>query len=48
MLNLRYGRRFKKALQRPGNTIEKFKAALGYLVFEKPLPPEYLDHKLGG
>ena len=52
MLNLRYGRRFKKefkkALQRPGNTIEKFKAALEYLVSEKPLPPEYLDHKLGG
>lgn len=52
MLNLRYGRRFKKeflkALKRPGNTVERFRSALEYLVNEKPLPPEYCDHKLGG
>lgn len=52
MLNLRYGRRFKKefrqALQKPGNTIEKFTTVLKYLVNEKPLPPENKDHKLSG
>ena len=49
---MRYGRRFKKefqnALCRPGHTPEKFKEVLEYLVNEKPLPPQYNDHRLGG
>lgn len=52
MLKLRYGRHFKKdfkkSLKRKGQTVEKFKTVLEYLVNEKPLPEQYADHKLNG
>ena len=52
MLDIQYGRRFKKefqkAIHQEGRTPEMFQAVLDYLVHEKPLPENYRDHKLTG
>ena len=52
MLNIQYGRRFKKEFQKTihqeGHTPEMFQTVLDYLVREQPLPEKYRDHKLTG
>lgn len=52
MLNIQYGRRFKKefqkAIHQKGHTPEMFQTVLDYLVCEQPLPDKYRDHKLSG
>lgn len=52
MLDIQYGRRFKKefqkAIHQEGHTPEMFQAVLDYLVHEKPLPENYRDHNLTG
>lgn len=52
MLDIQYGRRFKKefqkAVRQEGHTPEMFQTVLDYLVYEKPLPENYRDHKLTG
>ena len=52
MLNVRYGRRFKKELQKvlqqPGHTPEKLASVVDLLRADSPLPPKYDDHKLIG
>lgn len=51
MLKIRRTNRFKKEFQKMlsrGHSVEKFQEVLNYLVNEKPLPPEFKDHKLRG
>ena len=52
MLDIQYGRRFKKefqqSLRQEGHTPEMFQTVLNYLIHEKPLPEKYRDHKLSG
>lgn len=51
MLKIQRSTRFKKDFQKMikrGHSAEKFTEVLKYLVNEKPLPPEYRDHKLQG
>ncbi|MBR2214871.1 MAG: type II toxin-antitoxin system YafQ family toxin [Selenomonadaceae bacterium] len=52
MLNVRYGRRFRRelqdALKAPGRTPQAIKTVVDLLAAEKPLPPKYRDHKLSG
>ena len=51
MLEIYRTNRFKKDFQKiikRGHSVEKFNDVLNYLVNEKPLPPEYRDHKLQG
>ena len=52
MLDIQYGRRFKKEFQKAlcqeGHTPKKFQTVLDYLVKEMPLPEKYHDHKLAG
>lgn len=49
MLQLKYGKQFEKDLLRSekrGLDISKLRDAVNILQAEKPLPPEYKDHKL--
>ena len=52
MLDIQYGRRFKKefqkAIRQEGHTPAMFQTVLDYLVHQKPLPEKYHDHKLSG
>ncbi len=52
MLEIQYGRRFKKEFQKTvrqeGHTPKMLQDVLDYLVEEKPLPEKYHDHKLAG
>lgn len=52
MLKLRTHKRFdkeyQKAIQQKGNTPDKLREVLNYLVNEKPLPEKYCDHELSG
>lgn len=52
MLDIQYGRRFKKefqkAIRQEGHTLEMFQNVLDYLVREQPLPEKYHDHLLSG
>ena len=52
MLDIQYGRRFKKEFQRTvrqtGHTPELFQNVVDILAHEQPLPEKYHDHKLTG
>lgn len=51
MLKIQRTNRLKKEFQKMikrGHSVEKFTEVVKYLVNEKPLPPEYKDHKLQG
>lgn len=52
MLDIQYGRRFKKefqkAIRQEGHTPEMFQSVLNALVHEESLPEKCRDHKLSG